>query len=125
MGWGQSFFVLQISPFSCDLLETAWLEGAAVAFCGPLRRGHGIAVDILASMPLLSSTALQISVFDLSLVVSHKLLPQLSHSSLDSHIGNVICFFESVEEFELGIILLVFVFVQIQSASINNYLYCS
>lgn len=76
-------------------------------------------------MPLLSSAALQIGVFDLSFVVSHKLLLKLSHSSLDSHVRNVVCLFESIEELELSIILLVFVFGQVQSASINDYLYCS
>lgn len=122
---GSSFFVLQIFPLSCDLLELTGLVCAAIAFCAPLRRWHGIAVDVLTSVSLLSSAALQISIFDLSLVVSLKFLLKLTHSSLDSHVRNVVSFFESVEEFKLGIVFLVLVLVEVQSTSRDDYLYCS
>ena len=117
--------MLQVFPLACDLLELAGLECAAVAFSGPLRRWHGITVNILASVAFLSSAALQIGVFDLSLVVSHKLMLQLAHSSLDSHVGNVVCLFEPVEELKFGIVFLIFVLVEVQSMSIKDYLYCS
>lgn len=110
-----SFFVLQVSPLSCYFLKFAGLICATIALCAPLRRWHGIAVDVLPSVSLLSSATLQIGIFDLSLVVSHKFLLKLGHSSLDSHVRNVVGLFESVEEFKLCIVFLVLVLVEIQS----------
>lgn len=108
-----SLFVLKVAPLACRFLEGTRLEGSAIALSAPLWRWHGVAVDILAGMSLLSAAALKVRVSDLRLAVGLQQVLKLSHTTSDGHVWYLIGLLEAIEELKFGVILFALEFGEI------------
>lgn len=115
--------MLQIFPRACNFIESRRTEGLVFASSFILRRTSVITPDVLACIAFLSSTASQISVFDLSFVIGSQLLSQCGHASFDGQIIESISFFEAIKLFELGRVFFFGEFSEIKSALAQGYLY--